>query len=318
MNLTELLKRKKVGFGVNTPFHEIVQKREFLQNIYKADFERQIESAPDKEAFLNAKIKEFELFFFEERIQGVFSRMGEVADLLRIGFESQRVSPSIKIYPILSSDSFKKCRIVFRNSFKNANYLQEISKHYQGLRVCDLNDEDEKTFEAFCYVIEGGNFAMVYKFLKSYKIGKKRRLQNTTRAKASKSIFAYQWESEVFNIDTLYKGMKGIVIDKSTKYKDFERIFSGEALTSNDKPIKLCTHLVSELLYLIYQLQENRHIAQSKRFDYVKMRRCFVDCNGEELTGDLAQLMATINTKLRKAKRLQIDRIINQLKPLEK
>ncbi|TWI81186.1 hypothetical protein IQ13_2202 [Lacibacter cauensis] len=166
MNLLELLKRS--GISKKDLFCDIVKQWGFTLSLYKIQFQKQIGRAPLKEHYITAKIQEFNLFFLEGKATGMFAKMGEVADLLRIGFHLQIGHPETRIYDLINNPEFKNARFNLAASIRNAKYLSDVSSSYQGLRMCELKDEDEKTFEALSYVVEGGNFAMLFEYLKKY------------------------------------------------------------------------------------------------------------------------------------------------------
>lgn len=194
MNLLELLKRS--GISKETLFCDIVKQWGFTLSLYKIQFQKQIERAPLKDRYLTAKIQEFNLFFLEGKATGMFAKMGEVADLLRIGFHLQIGNPETRIYDLINNPEFKNARFNLAASIRNAKYLSDVSSSYQGLRMCELKDEDEKTFEAISYVVEGGNFAMLLAFLEDYKANKKppveqAGLSNDTNSKTYFLLKAY-------------------------------------------------------------------------------------------------------------------------------
>lgn len=309
MNLPELIKAS--GHDWNTPFAEIVKKESFVSELYKMHYQKEIEEAPDKQAFLESKIELFSSFFSNGIAHDFFERMADVKDLLRLGFNLQRNTPKAKFCDIVSSKHFRDEVFEFGKNNKIVKGLCEISHEFkikfQGERISSL-DIDEINFEAFHYVIIGGNFAMVYKFLKDYSLNKER------PKSISSNLITYKWEGRQSEVRELYKELIGALIVEKTTFQDFELIFTGISANEILNPIRWHDDNATEALYLIRALSDG--VISNDGDKHKRFARCIVRPDGSEFVDDLKSLYSKCHRpkQLDPNKKQLIDTIVSKFK----
>lgn len=255
MNLPELFKAR--GHEYYDRFHVIVKREEFDYVILKDGLTRQINQAPNQSAYQKAIADEYDLFFNKGVPQEAFSRLSSVSELVRLGFNLHRGNPFLTVDQIINRPDFKKGLIQLKSGVHYVRWLGEVEERYKGERIDQLKDIDEVVFEAFHYLVVGGNFERVLFFLEDYKANTKHQIEqaglsNDTNSKTYFLLKAY-----------FEKGCKDLVdydiqkISEKTglaaralvnKNKDLKKINYGLNHTGNHNQIKSLYSTYQKLL----------------------------------------------------------------------
>ena len=128
------------------------------------------------------------------------------------------------------------------------------------------------------------------------------------------SKLTYKW---LLKEDKIYE-LKKLLIDyeliDSIDFQSFKAIFSETPITQIKKAITWKNENVTQLIYLIKQLKENKIIDSTKtNFDYKQLYSCFVKNNDEIFTEKAKSLKTDIEIKISADFKLITEDIVNKL-----
>ena len=128
------------------------------------------------------------------------------------------------------------------------------------------------------------------------------------------SKLTYKW---LLKEDKIYE-LKKLLIDyeliDSIDFQSFKAIFSETPITQIKKAITWKNENVTQLIYLIKQLKENKVIDSTKtNFDYKQLYSCFVKNNDEIFTEKAKSLKTDIEIKISADFKLITEDIVNKL-----
>lgn len=133
---------------------------------------------------------------------------------------------------------------------------------------------------------------------------------NSSRYKRSYNWLGNKTEFET-DMTELYYLLVPEFIQKETSLEAIKDVFSGKK-TSQITPIKWLKN-PSELLYFILQLQESNLLKKGRRTDYIQLKACFVDKEGNAFKSKFKNMKVEIDTLISSANRMAIDNIVNKL-----
>lgn len=135
------------------------------------------------------------------------------------------------------------------------------------------------------------------------------------KPKRLKNVTTYKWLFPHQAINTLYKSLKEKkLIDKKTKYSDFEFIFKEKSITEISQPIIWCSSNATEVLFFILQLIHDKIIASNNlRMDYQLLKECFVKPDNTKFIENFKSLKTNIDLRLTSDKRDVIEKIVQNL-----
>ena len=128
------------------------------------------------------------------------------------------------------------------------------------------------------------------------------------------SKLTYKW---LLKEDKIYE-LKKLLIDyeliDSIDFQSFKAIFSETPITQIKKAITWKNENVTQLIYFIKQLKENKVIDSTKtNFDYKQLYSCFVKNNDEIFTEKAKSLKTDIEIKISADFKLITEDIVNKL-----
>lgn len=129
--------------------------------------------------------------------------------------------------------------------------------------------------------------------------------------KKRKKKITYNWLGKDDELPELCRKLiKEEFIDAETTPEQFKTVFTGKTINDDFKPLRWLLE-ATDLLYFIMQLQVKGLLEKTKRMDYIKMTKCFVDEEGSEFDKNFKQMKTEIKIKVPAQKQKKIDDLIN-------
>lgn len=170
LTLEELLKLAK--FNPLDSFGDIVNQNKDLFESFKSSF---LSNTYDVASYGGATLEELlnkEIIKIEDCLinnktpqYGIVDNMPEATPLLKIGFDLFRADPRVKLYHVFDMIDSGKHLLPLTEIKKQPNKLYLMDQRYRDKKLLSDLTLEELFIEALDYVIEGGNFALYYRFL---------------------------------------------------------------------------------------------------------------------------------------------------------